>query len=213
MVATSNGDFDLDTWLDGYEAMVVEAKVVQKAALISEHSRLELAWIGAKQAASDVMHDPAATEAEAALRACEAEIAASEKTFKFTGIGHESWQNLKRKHPPTQAQRDEGADVNLERWAPAVVAACSLEPKITVAQAETMMRKLPPGEFEKVFAAVGHANGEVAGAPKSVLAALIDRSRQSGGSSTTALPEGSPADDYSDTLVDPSPESSETTTD
>ena len=206
-MSTTNGDFDLDSWLDGYEAMVVEAKVVQKAALISEHTRLEQAWIAAKTGAADVMHDPAVSEAEAALRACEAQIAASEKAFRFTGIGHEAWQNIKRKHPPTQAQSLEGDEVNLEAWAPEVVAACSLEPKITLPQAQTMMRKLPPGEFEKLFLAVRQANSEVAGAPKSVLAALTERNRQRSAFSTTGLPEESPADDYSGTLADPSPES------
>lgn len=204
---SSNGDFDLDSWLDGYEALVIEAKVVQKAALISEHSRLELAWIDAKNAAKDVMHDPVPAAAETALRACEAEIAASEMTFKFTGIGHEAWQNLKRKHPPTQAQRQEGDEVNLEAWAPEVVAACSLEPKITLPQAQTMMRKLPPGEFEKLFLAVRQANSEVAGPPKSVLAALTERNRLRNAFSTTGLQEGSHVDDYSGTLADPSPES------
>lgn len=204
---SSNGTFDLDTWLDGYEALVVEARVVQKAALISEHSRLDLAWLEAKNAAKDVMHDSESAEAEAALRACEAEIAASEKTFKFTGIGHEAWQNLKRQHPPTQAQRLEGDEVNLEAWAPEVVAACSLEPKITLSQAQTMMRKLPPGEFEKLFLAVRQANSEVAGAPKSVLAALTERNRLRGAFSTMGLQEESPAGDYSGTLADPSPES------
>lgn len=204
---TSSDDFDLDSWLDGYEAMVVEARVVQKAALIAEHSRLDLAWLEAKTAAKDVMHDPMATAAETALRACEAEIAASEKTFKFTGIGHEAWHNLKRKHPPTQAQRAEGDEVNLEAWAPEVVAACSLEPKITLPQAQTLMRKLPPGEFEKLFVAVRQANSEVAGAPKSALAALTERNRQRSAFSTTGLQEVSPAGDYLGTLADPLPES------
>jgi hypothetical protein len=212
-MSTTNGDFDLDTWLDGYQALVVEARIVQKAALISEHTRLEHAWITAKAASVEVMHDPAAGEAEAALRACEAEIAASEKTFKFTGVGHEQWQNLKRKYPPTQAQREAGDEVNLEAWAPVVVAECSLDPKITLPQAQTLMRKLPVGEFEKLFIAVRQANSEVIGAPKSVLAALTDRSRLRDGSSTTGLPAESPDGDSSGTLADPSPESSETTTD
>lgn len=206
-------DFDLDNWLDDYEAIITEAKVVQKAALIADHGRLEREWLEAKAAAQDVMHDPAAAQAETALRECEAQIAASEKTFRFQGIGHEPWQKLKRKHPPTPEQREQGDGVNLDTWAPEVISVCSHDPKITLPQAQTLMRKLPAGEFEKLFAAAGSANGEVAGAPKSVLVALTERSRRLAGSLTTGLPEGSPDGDSSGTLADPSPESSETTTD
>lgn len=207
-----NGDFDLDTWLEDYEAIITEAKVVQKAALIAEHGRLEREWLEVKAAARDVMHDPAAARAETALRECEAQIKASEKTFRFQGIGHEPWQKLKRKHPPTPEQREQGDDVNLDTWAPEVISVCSHDPKVTLPQAQTLSRKLPIGEFTKLFEAAGSANGEVAGAPKSVLAALTERSRRYADSLTTGLPEESPADDSSGTLADPSPESSETNT-
>jgi hypothetical protein len=205
--------FDLDTWIDDYEAVVTEAKVVQKASLIAEHSRLQQEWLTARAAAREVMHDRAAAAAETALRECEAKIQASELTFKFQGIGHQPWEKLKRKHPPTAAQRSDGLDVDLDTWAPEVVAACAIDPKVTLAQATKLMDVLPPGEFEKLFAAVGQANGEVAGAPKSVLAVLTERARENGGSPTTGLPEESPSDDSSGTLADPSPESSETNTD
>jgi hypothetical protein len=206
-------EFDLDTWLDGYEAVITEAKVVQKAALIAEHARLHQQWLTARAAAAEVMSDPAAAAAEQALQECEEKIGASEKTFRFQGIGHEPWQKLKRKHPPTDEQREQGLDVNLDEWAPEVLAACSYDPKITLPQAQTLMRKLPVGEFEKLFEAAGAANGQVAGAPKSVLAVLTERGRRNGASRTTGLPAGSPAVDSSGTLADPSPELSETTQD
>jgi len=206
------GDFDLDTWLEDYEPYIATAKVVQKAALIAEHTRLDLAWIKARQAADDVMHDAEAADVEQALRACETEIAASEKTFTFRSAGQETWQNLKRKYPPTDAQRTEGLDTNLEPFSIDVIVACSHEPKITRPQAETMMRKLPPGEYEKLYRAVLEANGEVLGAPKSVLAAFTDRSRLNDASSTTGLRLVSPDGNSSGTLADPSPDISTTTT-
>jgi len=204
---------DLDAWLDDYQAVVVEARVVQKAALISEHGRLEQALLAAQQAAGDVMADPAVGEARRAVQACEAEIEASQKVFKFQSTGHEAWHTLKRRHPPNAEDTKAGSDVHMDSFAPAAIAMFSLEPKITLPQAQTMMRKLPPGEFEKVYEAVLQANGEVIGTPKSVLAALTERFQANAASSTTALPEASPADDYSGTLADPAPESSETTTD
>jgi hypothetical protein len=198
---------DLDSWLDDYEPLVVEARVVQKAALVAEHKRLEFDLMYARKAADDVMHDPKAAEIEAELRQVQAEIAASEKVFKFQGIGHGPWQDLKRKHPPTSADREGGDDVNLTTWCPAVLSACSYDPKVTVPQAETMMRKLPPGEYDKLLIAVREANQEVVGAPKSVLVAHIDLSRQSDDSPTTGPLSASRGDGYSGTLADPEPES------
>lgn len=206
-------DFDLDTWLDDYEPVVVAARVVQKAALIAEHTRLQLALVDARRAAADVMHDPEAGAIEAQLREVEEAVKASEKTFRFQGIGHGPWQNLKRKHPPTPEDREAGMDVNLLAWAPAVIVECAIDPKISKPQAETMMRKLPPGEFDKLLIAVREANQEVVGAPKSVLLAHIDQVRQNGGLPTMGPLSGSPDGDYLGTLADPSPESPETTTD
>ncbi len=206
-------EFDMDAWLDDYQPVVVEAKVVQKAALLAEHSRLEQALLDAQQAAGDVLADPAVGEARRAVQACESEIAASQKVFTFQSTGHEAWQSLKRKHPPTPEDTKVGSEVHMDTFAPAAIAMFSLEPKITLPQAETMMRKLPPGEVEKVYAAVLQANGEVIGPPKSVLAALTERFQANAASSTTALPEASPDDGSSGTLADPAPESSGTTTD
>lgn len=198
---------DLDAWLDDYDPIVTEAKVVQKAALITEHGRLEQALLQAQGAARDVMHDPAVSEARRALRECEQRMEASERTFTFRSNGHQTWHDLKRKHPPRDVDVKAGADVNMDTFAPAAIAEFSHEPKITPAQAQTMVHKLPPGEVQKLYAAVLAANGEVLGTPKSVLAALTERFQRNGDSSTTGLPAGSPADDYSGTLADPAPES------
>lgn len=202
-----NGDFDLDTWLEDYEAIITEAKVVQKAALIAEHVRLEQALLQAQGVAAGVMHDPAVSEARRALRDCEATIAASQRTFTFRSVGYEAWHTLKRKHPPKDADLKAGLDVKMDTFAPAAIALFSHEPKITPQQAKTMVQKLPPGEVQKLYVAVLEANGEVIGAPKSVLAVLTEQFQRSVASSTTGLPEESPDADSSGTLADPSPES------
>lgn len=200
-------EFDLDSWLDDYQAVITEAKVVQKASLIAEHARLEQALLRAQGAAGDVMHDSAVSEARQAVRACEAEIEASQRTFTFRSTGHEAWHDLKRQHPPRDADLKAGMDVRMDTFAPAAIAAFSHEPKVSPTQARAMVKKLPPGEVEKLYRAVLEANGEVIGPPKSVLAALTERFQRNAGSSTTGLPEGSPDDDYSGTLADPAPES------
>lgn len=204
-------DFDVDAWLDDYEPYITSATVCGKASLIAEHARLDQAWLEAKQAAAEVMHDPAEAEAELAVRDCEARIEASERAYTFQSAGHMAWQNLKRKYPPSDVQRKDGLDTNVEEFSVAAIATCSLQPKVTEAQARKMSEKLPPGEYEKLFQAVLQANGEVVGAPKSVLALLTDQSRRNGGSSITSPPEASPDGSDSGTLADPVPDSTATT--
>jgi hypothetical protein len=201
-------EIDLDTWLEGYEPVTTQARIVQKAGLIAEHSRLERAFVAAQQDAADVMSDGTANRIAGELRAIEAEIARSEKVFTFKSQGHETWQGLKRKHPPKPgAAQGYAGEVDIDTFAPEAIAVYSLEPKITLQQAQTLMRKLPPGEYGKLYEAVLEANGEVVGPPKSVLAALTERLRQSVAFSTTEPNEASPVDDYSDTLADRLPES------
>lgn len=201
-------EFDLDSWLEGYEPVITQARIVQKAGLIAEHARLEKAFVEAQQEAADVMSDGTANSIAGELRAIEAEIASSERVFTFKSQGHETWQGLKRKHPPKPGTtQGYGGEVDIDTFAPEAIALYSLEPKITQRQAEALMRRLPPGEYSKLYQAVLEANGEVVGPPKSVLAALTERLRQSGGYLTTGQNGASPEDDYSGTLADPSPES------
>lgn len=207
-----NEDFDVDAWLNDYKPYIATAKVTGRADLIAEHARLDSAWADAKNDAKDVMHDPTEKAAERALRECQAAIEASERTYTFQSAGHQAWQNLKRKFPPSEDQRKTGLDIDLEPFSVAVLSACSLKPKLTEEQGRRMLEILPPGEYEKLYRAVLEANGEVLGPPKSVLAVLTDRSRANGDSSTTGLPEESRVADYSGTLADPEPESNETST-
>jgi hypothetical protein len=191
---------DLDAWLDDYKPYISSAKVCGRPDLIAAHTEAELALTAAVAAAGDMLADKGVSEARGVVEAVQEQIEASEKSFTFQGMGQRQWQDLKRKNPPNETQRREGLDTNMERFAPAAIAASSLDPTITVDQAEKMLTKLPPGEFEKLFQATLEANGQVIGAPKSATAAFIERFRQNGGSSITALPEESPEASSSDVL-------------
>lgn len=52
-------------------------------------------------------------------------------TLKFQAISGTEMDKLRAKHPPTAKQRAEGLGVNTDSFAPALVAACSLEPKMS----------------------------------------------------------------------------------
>lgn len=207
---------DLDTWLDDYRPYTTEVSVCGRADLVARRLQLDVELSEAMREAQrdDMLNSPAVTAARRAVDDNDAAITGAQRTFKFAGVGNEAWHNLKRKHPPTDTDRLVGNDTHLVKFAPALISAASADdPKVTLPQAETLMRKLPPGEFDKLFDAALQANGQVVAGPKSDLAALIERSPLNGASSTTSLPEASPDPSLSDDVDDPSPESSETTTD
>lgn len=195
---------DLDAWLDDYRPYISSVRVCGRADLVGEHERLNAELTAAVAADKDMLASERVAEAKVAVESVQAAIEASEMEFTFQGLPFKEWQDLKRQHPPTEGQRTRGHDTNMETYAPALIAATSLEPKISSEQATRLVERLPLAEAEKLYEAALNANGQVAGPPKSVLAAHIDQVRLNGDSSTTALPEASPAPSSSDDDDEPS---------
>lgn len=54
-----------------------------------------------------------------------------EVQLTFHSIGLREYDKLVSKHPPTTEQRAEGASFNLDTFAPALIAACSVEPAMS----------------------------------------------------------------------------------
>lgn len=54
-----------------------------------------------------------------------------EVTLKFRAIGAREYDKLVSKHPPKPAQRAEGNAFDLDSFAPALIAACAVEPEMT----------------------------------------------------------------------------------
>lgn len=52
-------------------------------------------------------------------------------TLLFRAIGMQEYDDLLAKHPPTREQREQGAAYNALTFGPALVAAVSVEPKLT----------------------------------------------------------------------------------
>lgn len=59
-----------------------------------------------------------------------------EVTLKYQAIGMRAYDKLVSKHPPKPDQRAEGASFDIDSFAPALIAACCVEPEISVAQAK-----------------------------------------------------------------------------
>lgn len=59
----------------------------------------------------------------------------NEVTMKYQAIGARAYDKLVEKHPPKPDQRAEGSSFDIDSFAPALIAACAVEPEMTVSQA------------------------------------------------------------------------------
>lgn len=62
----------------------------------------------------------------------------NEVTLKYQAIGMRAYDRLVAKHPPKPEQRAEGASFDIDTFAPALIASCSVEPEITPAEAKSI---------------------------------------------------------------------------
>lgn len=60
----------------------------------------------------------------------------NEVTLKYQAIGMRAYDRLVAKHPPKPEQRAEGSSFDMDTFAPALIAACSVDPEITPQQAK-----------------------------------------------------------------------------
>lgn len=58
--------------------------------------------------------------------------------FIFKSVGREAYDDMILEHPPTEKQKDDGADFNTDTFPPALVAASCVEPEITLKEANTI---------------------------------------------------------------------------
>ena len=95
------------------------------------------------------------------------------RTLVFEGLGWGRWRELIAAHPPTEDQDDVfkravklgfmphavvNIGYNAETFVPAAIVASCTEPGISLHEAETMLRKAPPGVLERVWTAVLEVN-------------------------------------------------------
>lgn len=73
--------------------------------------------------------------------------------MRLRAISQTDFDDLVEANPPTAKQRQRGASYNIDTFAPALVAACSVEPKLTVEQAKAL-KDSPDwsgGEFGDIY--------------------------------------------------------------
>lgn len=79
---------------------------------------------------NDLLHKPARSR-ELVLRVPNDDGDVIDLVVNLRAIGAKDYDDLIAKHPPTAEQKKEGGSYNVDTFAPALIAACSHEPKLT----------------------------------------------------------------------------------
>jgi hypothetical protein len=185
--------FNLDEFLsDGDGGEYVVDVPIRHRHLAQKHDELEHLIAQRLQSASDSLGGDAEVRAMAdALEELERRIDAEAVVYKFRGLSRRRWRDLMAKHPPKPAHA--GHDFNPETFPVAAIAACSVDPKLSIEDARALEddETLGTGNFERLWEGVLTANlGVLNDTPKSLIATLIPR--MNGDSLTTAAPGESP---------------------
>lgn len=99
--------------------------------------------------------------AHEALKAAEDELAEATVHITVRAIGRRAYENLARSHPPTEAQiaevkkaaPDATPQWNTDTFPPALVAACMIEPTISIAEATELLDNWNIEESTRLFMA------------------------------------------------------------
>ncbi|GAA2770236.1 hypothetical protein [Streptomyces showdoensis] len=118
---------------------------------------LDLARHTLRRAKADAANRPgdqviaeAVTLAQQELDAAQAAFDTEAYDLRFQALPRGDFEGLKKLHPPTEAQAEEGYEVNVETFGPALVAAASLD-ELTVDDARSFLETWGEAEAAQLF--------------------------------------------------------------
>lgn len=182
--------WSVDDFLDDFEAPTTVVRICPRVDLRDRHAAADRALSDAVGRGSSSLADDGPKQLAAEVRAIEDEIEAATREFRFRALSRRRWRALLAEHHPQKPHKTEGLDFNPETFPVAAIAACAVEPEMTVEEAERLADRIPLGEFERMWGAVLQVNLGVSDAPKSVLATAT--LRMNGAFSTSAAHGESP---------------------
>lgn len=91
-----------------------------------------------KRATLDQLINKPRSTTEFSLYLSDGNGGSNEVTLKFQAIGMRTYDRLVSKHPPKPEQRAEGSSFDIDSFAPALIAACSVDPEISPAEAKKL---------------------------------------------------------------------------
>jgi hypothetical protein len=91
-----------------------------------------------KRATMDLLKNKPRSTTEFSLFLSDGNGGTNEVTLMYQAIGMRAYDQLVSKHPPKPEQRAEGNSFDIDTFAPALIAACSVEPEISPAEAKEL---------------------------------------------------------------------------
>jgi hypothetical protein len=89
-----------------------------------------------KRATLDMLKNKPRSTSEFSLYLSDGNGGTNEVTLKYQAIGMRAYDKLVSKHPPKPDQRAEGNSFDIDTFAPALIAACAVEPEISPSEAK-----------------------------------------------------------------------------
>ena len=89
-----------------------------------------------KRATMDLLLNKPRSTTEFSLYLSDGNGGVNEVTLKYQAIGMREYDRLVGKHPPKPEQRAEGSSFDIDTFAPALIAACAVEPEISPTEAK-----------------------------------------------------------------------------
>jgi hypothetical protein len=91
-----------------------------------------------KRATLDQLVNKPRSTTEFSLFLSDEDGGSTEVTLKYQAIGMRAYDRLVAKHPPKPEQRAEGSSFDIDSFAPALIAACSVDPEMSPVQAKAI---------------------------------------------------------------------------
>jgi len=89
-----------------------------------------------KRATLDMLKGKQRSTTEFSLFLSDGNGGVNEVTLKYQAIGMMAYDRLVAKHPPKPEQRADGSSFDMDTFAPALIAACSVDPEISPQEAK-----------------------------------------------------------------------------
>lgn len=147
-------------------------RVCLRGDLLAAHEQAEAELAEARRTDNSYAKAP---EIARRVQELEAEMDASSTPFTFSAVGQKAWTDLLVKHAPSDEQKAEGYEFDPLTFPQAAMAASSVEPRMTEAQADKLYAAVNFGQWSQLWGTCLAVNVEGSNVPFSAAASAVLR--------------------------------------
>jgi hypothetical protein len=182
------------------EDYISEAKKPQRTVTLCLRGDLQQAWEelqrqlrAAQDADGGTLSGPDdARELVGRMDTIAEEMRVHERAFRFRGLGHPEYRALIEAHRVPEEDATPGNEgINWDTFPAALIAACCVDPPMTVAQAERLCAAVTDGQWDALFEGARAVNRSLVNVPPTLSG--FGATQGTGPNSKPPAPGGSPA--------------------